>query len=135
MTVCVVVFGENVHQLTFKKEKNVTSNHFKQIQDQLGFNNNGLAAAINMSVRSVEDMRAGRRPVTERTAQIMKALLRKKLEFDRDVQNPGAPSIPPHLENLSQLERFQYMADQITVCLDKMSDAMSKFVERNKHLI
>ncbi len=50
-------------------------NAFEQAQRKLGLNRAQMAKAIGMSARSVDEMRAGRRPVTRRTEIILEALL------------------------------------------------------------
>ncbi len=51
---------------------------FRAAQASLGLSNLQMAEAILMSLRSVEEMRGGRRPVTARTQNIIDMLLEER---------------------------------------------------------
>jgi len=54
----------------------MTKDEFKDNQKQMGFTNSQMAKALGMSIRSVEDMRAGRRPVQLWTAKLLEYIFK-----------------------------------------------------------
>jgi hypothetical protein len=57
----------------------MTPKEFVQIQDALGYDNDGLADQLDMSLRMVVYMRAGQKAITDRTAEKMKRLIVAKI--------------------------------------------------------
>jgi hypothetical protein len=57
----------------------MTPKEFVQIQDALGYDNDGLADQLDMSLRMVVYMRAGQKAITDRTAEKMRSLVGMKI--------------------------------------------------------
>ena len=54
----------------------MTKEEFKDIQAQMGLTNAAMAKKLGMSIRNVEDMRAGRRPVQLWTAKLLEYIFK-----------------------------------------------------------
>ena len=55
----------------------MTNYEFKDIQSQLGLTNAAMAKKLGMSIRNVEDMRSGRRPVQLWTAKLLEYIVKE----------------------------------------------------------